>query len=86
MFSKNPKLTVERMLVLGALGLYVAKHIRLKKQGELAGEPDLLVKVDKKKMFDLAQKHLNLNPAIRQTMEGLYETMMSEKDEDESST
>jgi hypothetical protein len=86
LFSKNPKLSLEKMLVFGAIGLYVAKHIKLKKEGQLAGEPDLMLKIDKKKMFDMAQKHLKLNPAIRQTMEGLYDTMLTEKDENESST
>jgi hypothetical protein len=81
MLSKNPKLSVEKMLVFGALGLYVYKYVMLKKQGQLSGDPELAVKIDKQKMFDMAEKQFKLNPFMRQAMEGLYDTMMAEKEE-----
>lgn len=81
MLSKNPKLSLEKALIFSAIGLYVYKYAMLKKQGELAGEPDLMVKIDKQKMFDLAEKKLNLNPIARQAMEGLYDAMTTAKEE-----
>lgn len=85
MLSKNPKLSMERLLIFGAVGLYLYKYLSLQKKGELAGEPDLLVKVDKQKMFDMAQKKLRLNPMQRMAMEGIYSSLF-EKGENESST
>lgn len=79
MFSTNPKLSLEKFLVFGAVGLYVMKYINLKSQGELNGEPDLLVKIDKQKMFDLAQRQFKLNPAQRMMMEGIYDSLISQQ-------
>lgn len=80
-FSKNPKLSVEKMLVFGALGLYVFKHIQLQRSGQLSGEPDLLLKIDKQKLFDHASKMMNMNPAQRTLLEGLYDHMMQKKED-----
>lgn len=82
MLSKNPKLTAERLLIFGAIGIYLLKYVNLKKQGQLAGEPDLAIKIDKQKMFDMAAKHFNINPAQRQVMEGIYDSLMEEKAEE----
>lgn len=78
--SKNPKLAMERMLVFGALGIYLLSHIKLQKQGQLAGEPDLLLKINKKKLFDSASKLFKMTPTQRTALEGLYEHFMEEEE------
>lgn len=80
-FSKNPKLSLEKFLVMGAVGLYVLKHIQLKRSGELAGEPDLLLKIDKEKMFEAAKKKFKLSDLQAATLEGVYDSMTSKKEE-----
>lgn len=75
--SNDPKLSLEKMLIFGALGLYLYKYIMLQKAGQLSGDPDLLVKIDKKKMFDAASKQFKINPVVRTAMEGIFDTMMS---------
>lgn len=77
-FSNDPKLCVEKLLVFGALGLYIYKHIMLKKSGELAGEPDFMLKVDKDKIFDYASKRFSMNPAQRAVLENIYDHLMKE--------
>lgn len=76
--SNNPKLSAEKLLIFGALGLYLFKYIQLQRQGQLAGDPDLMLKIDKKKMFDAAAKQFNINPLVRTAMEGIYDTMLNE--------
>lgn len=80
-FSKNPKLSLEKMLVFGALGLYVFKYVQLKKQGQLSGEPDMLLKIDKRKMFDIAGKRFKLSEAQRNVLEGVYDHMVGNQNE-----
>lgn len=81
-FSKDPKLSFQKLLVFGAVGYYIYTHIRLKRQGALSGEPDLLVSIDKKKMFDLAEKRFSLNPLHRSMLEGVYDTIFLKGEDD----
>jgi len=81
MLSKNPKLAAERLLIFGALGIYLYRYMKLKKEGQLAGEPDLAVKIDKQKMFDMAAKQFNIREPQRQVLEGLYDSMMKDENE-----
>ena len=77
--SKNPKLSLEKFLVFGAVGLYIFKYIKLQQKGQLSGEPAMLLKIDKKKMFDMAEKKFKIDPFVRQAMEGVYDNMMKEE-------
>jgi len=82
MFSSDKQLQFEKLLVFGALGLYLFKHIKLQREGKLGeNEPDLLLKIDRKKMFDAAEKHFSMNPAQRMMMEGVFTNLFKNEDE-----
>jgi len=73
--SKNPALSTEKLLVYAALGYYLFRQIAAQKAGTLAGD-EWMVKVDKEKMFGMAQKHFNLNPMSRGIMEQMFDNLM----------
>lgn len=83
-FSKNPKLSLEKMLVFGALGLYVYRHLQLQRKGELKGEPDLMLRIDKQKVVETASKHLKLSGAQKAVLGGLVDTVLGGEDEGNS--
>lgn len=70
--SKNPALSFERLLVYSALGYYLFRQIQLQKKGTLAGDDSWMVKVDKQKLFDMAEKKFKLNPMQRGIMEQMF--------------
>lgn len=76
--SNNPNLRLQKFLVFGALGLYIIQQLRLQAKGQLAGDNSLLVKIDKKKIFDVAAKRFNMNTAQRTMLEGVYDHLMKE--------
>lgn len=80
--SKNPQLSIQRLLVFGAVGYYIYSHVKLKQKGQLGNEPDLMVNIDKKKMFDMAEKRFQLNPMHRSMLEGLYDQMFKKEGTD----
>lgn len=75
--SKNPKLSTEKLLVFGALGIYLVRHMMLQKSGQLGNEPPLMLKIDKSKLFEVAKRRFNLSEAQATTLEGLYDHFMN---------
>ena len=73
MLSNDPKLKLERLLVFSALGVYLLRHFQLQNAGQLGSTDNLMVNVDKKKVFDLAERQFKMNPVQRQALEGLYD-------------
>lgn len=74
--SKNPALSMERLLVYAALGYYLYRQIQLQKQGTLSGEDEWMVKIDKEKMFKMAADKFKLNPLHRGIMEQMFASAM----------
>lgn len=75
--SKNPALSMERLLVYAALGWYLFRQVQLQKSGALAGDDGWMVKIDKEKMFDVASKKFGLNPVHRGIMEQMFESALN---------
>ena len=76
-------LEFEKILVMAALGYYGLRQMQLRNSGTMAGaEKDWMLSIDKKKMFDLAEKKFKLNPIQRTMMEGIYDSLIK-KESDE---
>jgi hypothetical protein len=83
-FSNSPDLKLQKLLVFGALGLYLIQQLRLQAKGQLAGDDSLLLKIDKKNIFDSAAKRFNMNKIQRSLLEGVYDELMKDKDDEKA--
>lgn len=82
MFSipKSDALSFEKVLVYAALGYYLYRQVNVQKNGSLGGN-DWMVKIDKEKMFKMAEKKFNLNPIHRGIMERLFNSVLKGEDQ-----